>query len=184
MKRIVTICFILIFCLWFLSLNALCKDPVLSFRLVHPDHNKLSHVSKSVAQVDTNRYELFISNNEHYWVDRAIELDIKDFKDAKILEMVRYSPKKNWEMREVTSPVPPDSSLVVLLVLSKNGQEKIKDLTKNNINRRMAIIYNNKLLMAPLILETITGDSFSIADISFIEAQALKNEIKSTNNAF
>jgi len=178
MKLINTIFFIIIFWLGLFISNVFCERPVLSLRLVHPDHDKLCHISQSKAQVDKNRYEFFLKDNESYWVDRKIELDIKDFKDAKIQEMVRYPPKTTWEKREVTSPLPPNATCDVLLYLSKTGQEKIKNLTKKNIKRRIAIIYNNKLLMAPLILETITGDSFSIVGISYNEAQALKNAIK------
>jgi preprotein translocase subunit SecD len=119
-----------------------------------------------------------VKEKENYWVDKKIELSIKDFKDAKIQEMVMYPPKMKVERREVTSPLPSNASCDIVLYFSKNGQTKIQNLTGNNIRRRLAIILNNQLLMAPLILEKITGETISIVGVSYSEAQSLKSAIK------
>lgn len=174
MKQINKILCLIILCHCSLFSYAYSKEPVLTFRLVHPDHDNLSYVPQSEAKVDKRQYELFTKGKENYWVDRKIELCIKDFKDAKIQEMVMDSSKAKWETIEASSSIPSDASCRIVLYFSKNSQKKIENLSERNIRRRLAIIYNNQLLMAPIIVDKISGETITVVGISYEEAQRLK----------
>lgn len=179
MKIINKIFFFTLLCPCLLFSNAYSQENELAFRLVHPDNDKIVYASKSQANVNKSQYELFTKGKENYWVDRKVELNIKDFKDAEIKIMTMDSSKKvKWETIDTGSSIPPDAACTVVLYFSENGQKKIEKLTERNIRRRLAIIYNNNLLMAPIIQEKIIGETISLAGVSYNEAQGLKLMIK------
>jgi preprotein translocase subunit SecD len=88
------------------------------------------------------------------------------------------SNKVKWETIEPGSYIPAGASCIVVLYLSKDGQKKVETLSKRNMKRRLAIVYNNHLLMTPIIQEKITGETISIAGVTYNEAQRLKSAIK------
>jgi preprotein translocase subunit SecD len=164
-------------------------DTILSFRLVHPDHDRLSALPPSEAKVNRDQYECFTKENVNYWVDKNIELDIQDLKDAKIKIMWRDSNSKQWEYLEVSEETypsfvfkPSSKPCLVDIYFSKNGQKKMAILSEKNIGRWLAIIFQGKLLMAPLIREKIDGAYVTVLSFSFDEATLLKDAITRSSN--
>jgi preprotein translocase subunit SecD len=139
--------------------NAISENAILTFRLVHPDHDRIAFLQPSKVKIDKKDYEYFKLGNANYWVGKTIELDITDMKDAK-LEVLR-PPLYN-----------------VTIILNKKGQEKFSKLTANNKMRRLAIIFEGNLLTAPIIKEEITGDEVVVSGLYFDDAQKLRDIIK------
>ena len=179
MKKLYKILFLMLLCHSFILSNAYPEEAVLAFRLVHPDHDKLTNISPSKARVDKKQYELFSKGNENYWVDKKIELNTKDFINADVQCMTMDSSNNTkWETIEPGSDFPSDAACAVVLYFSKDSQNKIETLTEKNLTRRLSIIYNNRLLMAPIIREKMTGETMSICCFTYNEAMNLKSAMK------
>jgi len=169
--------------------NAYSEDPILSFRLVDPDHDKPSSSVRSQAKIDKDRYEYLTKENESYWVDRKIELDIHDLKDARIKVMTRDAGASQWEYVEVTPETfaslhfPPSSKPCLIdIYFDRQGRKKMANVTEKNIGRRLAIIFQGRLLMAPLIREKIDAEYVTVSSLSFDEARLLKDAITRSSN--
>ncbi len=164
-----------------LSAIAYGAGPPLALRLVHPDHDRIAHFSPDQVKVDRKLYEHFKKGNQHYWVSRKVELDITDMTDARVNVQAPPS-KKEIERLQKQYPnavFPTEPSYEVTITLSPRGREKISTLTANNIKRRLAVVFNGKLLMAPVIMDKITGDVFVVSGFSnYEEAKSLTDAIK------
>jgi preprotein translocase subunit SecD len=181
--------FLTIFFVGISLIKAYSGDGFLSFRLVHPDHDKLTSSTQSRAKIDKNRYEYLTKENESYWVDRKIELDIHDLKDAKIKIMKRDAGASQWEYAEITPEtfvslhLPPSSkSCLVDIYFDRQGRKKMASVTEKNIGRRLAIVFQGKLLVAPLIREKIDAEYVTVGSLSFNEARLLKDAITGSSN--
>jgi tetratricopeptide (TPR) repeat protein len=175
--------FVLVFFICILFLNSCSRQSELTFRLIHPEHEKLVNLPKSDAKVDNNQYELFVKNNDNYWVDKKIELNIKDIKGVRIKSLMKHPYEQKWEEIEVADETfsnenkSVNSGCSVSIYFDENGQKKLEALTATNIRRRLAIILKGKLLMAPLILEKISGVEISLNAVTYNEAKQLKDAI-------
>jgi len=52
--------------------------------------------------------------------------------------------------------------LVVQIIMTATGKEKFKEITKHNIKKQIAILLDGKIIITPVIMETITGENFII----------------------
>jgi preprotein translocase subunit SecD len=179
MKKLYKILFFMLLCYSFILSNAYPEEAVLAFRLVHPDHDKLVNISPSNASVDKKQYELFSKGNENYWVDRKVELGTKAFIGADVQYMTMDTSNTiKWRTIEPGSDFPPEAACSVVLHFSKDSQNKIETLTKTNLKRRLAIIYNDQLLMAPIIQEEMSGETMTLCCFPCKEAMNLKSAMK------
>lgn len=164
--------------------NAYSEDNILTFRLVHPDQDKLTQRSSEV-KIDKNQYDLFVKDNENYWIEKKVELDIKDIKAIIIKIWTRsYSGKEEYvpitleqigRSPELRSPSM--KAFTASLSFTKQGAIKIQNVTEKNIQRRLAVILNKRLLMAPRILDKISGDEIDIAGLSYDDVKNLTDAI-------
>ncbi len=176
--------------LFFMMLsNAHSEDAILTFRLVHPDQDKLTQRSSEV-KIDKNQYELFVKDNENIWIDKKVELDIRDIKAIIIKIWTRsYSGKEEYEpitpeqiakTPELRSPSM--NAFTASLFFTKQGAIKIQNVTEKNIHRKLAVILNKRLLMAPRIQDKIFGDEIDIAGLSYADIKSLTDAINHTAN--
>ncbi len=168
--------------------NAYSEDKILTFRLVHPDQDKLTSRS-SEAKIDKNRYELFVKDNDNFWIDKKVELDTKDIKaiilkiwtrsDSGAEEYVPITLEQIERTPELRSPSM--NAFTAALFFTKQGAIKIQNVTAKNVNRRLAVILNKRLLMAPRILDKISGDEIAIAGLSYNDVKSLSAAINSSD---
>lgn len=158
------------------------SDSILTLRLVHPDHDKLAYIPPEQVNVDKSKYELFEKNGENYWISKKIELDIADMTDAQITVL---TPPSKEDVERLSKEYPNTSfplnpSYNVTITLNPKGREKFSIVTANNIRRRLAIIYNGKLLMAPIIMDRIDSGLMEVSTFSsYAEAKSLSDAIRS-----
>jgi preprotein translocase subunit SecD len=122
-----------------------------------------------------------------YWVDRKIQLSSKDVKDVKIV-MVEQEPNSgSWKTVEVSLKEiannkdltdPSIQGFTGVIILNKKGQKELERLTEKNIGRRLAIVLKDKLLMAPVIQEKITGNEVSVVGLNYNDVKSLKEAIR------
>jgi preprotein translocase subunit SecD len=169
--------------LFFLLLsNAYSEDKILTFRLVHPDQDK----SHSPVKIDKSQYKLFVKDKENYWVANKVELDSNDIKTIKIKimtqsasgkeEYVEVSSKQIASTPELRSPSM--KGYIATLFFTEEGAKKIENVTEKNIYRRLAVILNNRLLMAPRIQDKITGNEIDIVGLSYNDIENLRAAIR------
>ena len=69
------------------------------------------------------------------------------------------------------------NAFTAALFFTKQGAIKIQNVTENNIHRRLAVILNKRLLMAPRIQDKISGDEIAIAGLSYEDVKSLTGAI-------
>jgi len=167
--------------------NACSGNNALTFRLVHPDNDRLSQVSPAQPNIDKNQYELFVKDNISYWVDRNIQLNSKDVKSIKIVMMEQELNSENWKAVEVSLNEiannkdltnPSMQGFIAVIILNKTGQKKLERLTEKNLKRKLAIVLKDKLLMAPLIQDKISGNEVSVVGLNYYDVKNLKEAIR------
>ena len=68
---------------------------------------------------------------------------------------------------------------VIELVFNEAGAKKFEEATKNNVGKRIYIIYNNEVISSPNVKEEITGGQASISPIeSYDEANKIASTIR------
>ena len=181
MKRFHSILLISISLTLIFLTNAISEDIILALRLVHPDHDRISFLPPSEVKIDKNKYEYFAKGNEHYYISKRIELDINDMKDAKLRVITPPSKEEIADLskRQPNTSISLEPFYNVTISLNKKGQEKFENVTANNIMRRLAIVFEGNLLIAPIIMEKITGGEVVVSGFSnFSEATRLRDTIK------
>jgi preprotein translocase subunit SecD len=79
--------------------------------------------------------------------------------------------------------IPESGSYGLLIVFKENAPHSIHDITKKNVGKRLAIIINDSLVVAPKVLEPIKGDSFQIlSDYDKAAAQSVADTLNSIIN--
>jgi len=169
--------------------NAYSENSILTFRLVRPDQDNLTQPSSEV-KIDKNQgYELFVKDIENIWIDKKVELDVKDIKSV-IIRIITMSDSGEQEYLPITlaqiarSPdlkSPSMNAFSVLLTFTKEGETKIANVTEKNIHRRLAVIVNKRLLMAPRIQDKITGDEIAISGLTYDEIKSLSDAINNSS---
>ena len=133
------------------------------------------------VKIDKNEYEYFKLRNENYWVSKKIELDITDMNDAKLQVVTPPSKEEiaNLSKRRPNTVISLEPAYNVTIILNKNGQEKFRKLAANNQMRRLAIIFEGHLLIAPIIWGKITGDEVAVSSLSsYDDAIRLRDSVK------
>jgi preprotein translocase subunit SecD len=166
---------------------AYAADSILTFRLVHPDQDILAKQTSGV-KIDKERYELFVKDSENIWVDKKVELDVKDVKSItirimsmsnsgeEIFEPVTIAQFNKNSHLKGTSMNP----FSALLTFTKEGQKKIQNVTEKNIHRQLAVIVNKRLVMAPRIQDKIDGDEIAISGLTYDEIKSLSDVINNS----
>jgi preprotein translocase subunit SecD len=181
MNKLYTMILAIILLSTFFLTSAFSENAILTFRLVHPDHDTISHQQPSKIKIDKNEYEHFVLQNENYWVSKKIELDINDMNDAKLTVI---TPPSKEEIAELSKSRPNtvfslEPSYNVTIILNKKGQEKFKKLTANYKMRRLAVIFEGHLLIAPIIWQPVTGAEIGVSSFSnYDDAKRLRDTIK------
>lgn len=180
MKQFMRILMASILLVFALSSCANSRDDILTLRLVHPDNDKLMFLPQSEADVDNELYEYFEKGSEHYWVSRNVKVDMADMKAAKLRVI---TPPSKEEIEEISKSRPNTSISLeptynLTISLTEEGSAKLRKLTRENVKRRLAIIYEGRLLVAPVIKEEITGDEVEVSGLSgYDEAVRLRDAI-------
>lgn len=165
-----------------LSFHSVAYSEDLTFRLVHPDHEKISNLPVGKVPIDQNIYEHFCVNGENYWIERTVQLDYTHIQKISVEMSIKNPNSPNWENVEISvneierSPSlmnPSMRGFTAVIQLNDKGQKALEDLTEKNTNRRLAAIFGRKILMAPLISEKISGNEVLIVGVSYDEIKGL-----------
>jgi preprotein translocase subunit SecD len=115
-------------------------------------------------------YGEVLLKNERFFADRTAMLSINDIASASaITEVVGFYEKPNI----VHKPRP-----AILIRFKEDSKKKLHKLTSENINKRLGIFINGQLIMAPIIMEPISGGSVKISgQFTREETQRIVNDI-------
>lgn len=181
--------FIFVLTIYFLILflNSCSGNNELTFQLVHHENDKINNLSPAEAKIDQSQYQCFTKDNQNYWVNKNIELDLSDIKDARFKVMIPqcvYEEKINEEeiaadtfSRDNKENDITGNGYTVTIYFNKKGQKKLEELTEKNMKRQLAIMIKGQFLMAPVIMEKVSGAEISVAGITFNDAKQLRDAI-------
>jgi tetratricopeptide (TPR) repeat protein len=159
------------------------RESTLTFQLVYPEHDRLSNLPPAESKINQSQYQCFVVKNLNYWVNKKVELDLSDVKDAKFKVSMKYPYEEKWHEVEVSAdPFSNEHNIsgkgyTVIIYFNEKGHKKLAELTEKNIRRRLAIVIRGKLIMAPLIMEKISDAEISLVGITFDDAKQLNDVI-------
>ncbi len=110
-------------------------------------------------------------------LEQTAQLTIDDVDSAKLVPL-NWPPEyvKQYKSRGFTPP-----SYKIGIKFTQQGRDKLNKITSENLNRRLGVIVDGKLLMAPIIKEPISGDEISIQG-SF-DTEEMKTFVERINKA-
>ncbi|GAA1005571.1 hypothetical protein Aple_051500 [Acrocarpospora pleiomorpha] len=86
-------------------------------------------------------------------------------------------------VQKIESLAETDGKYAVRVVLAPDSRAQIADLTRDTVNRQLAIVVADKVVAAPRVAQEITEDSLSIAGFSQQEAVALRARLSGPTGA-
>ena len=165
------------------------EDKGLVFRLVHPENDRLPSCNSPSSEVDLAGHECFTGFKKRFsaergeelveeaiWVHRKIEMNEKSIKFASVSVF-----KRKHEDRVVPIPgiMAAEEEVILNLSFTEEGSKQLEALTSQNINRRLAIVLDGKLISAPLIRSPIPEGRVRISGVFTVEeAEAMAKRIR------
>lgn len=115
-------------------------------------------------------YEEVLFKDKRFFANRTPMLSINDIASASVVtEDVGFYEKGSI----VHKPMP-----AILIQFKEDSKKKLHKLTSENINKRLGIFINGQLIMAPIIMEPISGGSVKISgEFTREETQRIVNDI-------
>ncbi|WP_319526073.1 hypothetical protein [uncultured Desulfosarcina sp.] len=153
--------------LFLFQTNLFSQENVISFKLVHKNESDSTYVL-----TDRNLGKLFVEQK-----DILNETDISD------ANVIVDREKPPWFIESAAknsgaSMIYPQ--IYINIVFNGNGKRKLSQFTSENIGRRVAIIINSELIMAPRIMEKIDSGEIKInTGYTEEEANLIVAQIKS-----
>lgn len=140
--------------------------PVFQIRLVvaeGPESTPPKDAEKMILMVTNSAAGL--TGRQFFWVEKTVLMDQDDLQSARV---VTSSPS--------TSNVPGRPEIEV--TFTPKGRKRFAEVTRHNINKRLAILINGRIISAPVIRSEISGGTALISG-NFTEAEAseLSNKI-------
>jgi preprotein translocase subunit SecD len=116
-------------------------------------------------------YEEVLLKDKRFFANRKPILSINDIASASVITEDQGFHQKG---RIVYKSMP-----AILINFKEDSKKKLHKLTSENINKRLGIFINGQLIMAPIIMEPISGGSVKISDSKFTreETQRIVNDI-------
>lgn len=139
---------------------------------------------KFVCENSSSECDKFVDENtkEELFLEKTTQLSIGDIESAKaVTEEVPEFAEQQYKAESFTAEFSKSPSAAILLKFTEQAKQKLAKVTSENINRRLAIVINGKLIMAPQIFEPITGGEIKISnrDITKKYAEELVTRINS-----
>ena len=124
--------------------------------------------------------DVYDESNKLY-VDKDSAIQLADIEQAKLIVNNEKPPWWLDAAVKSTGSSIPQPQVGLVITFNKYGKEKITQITANNIGKRLALFIDNKLVIAPVIIEKMDSKEVQITS-SFTkeEAQAMVDRI---NNA-
>jgi hypothetical protein len=156
-----------------------CKE--LSFRRVHDGTPGDTSLYIPLSPIG-GRY-----GSETYWVENEVLLDASIIEQSTIKTSERKFPtelmeriKREHPNEEIRFASKPTASIVIML--KQENPSRFYQMTKENVGSRIALVLNDKLLMAPFIREPIDGNEIHVTGaFSVNEAEQINQRINSLN---
>jgi preprotein translocase subunit SecD len=158
MTKRIFLCLLAVFLTLPITYNMRASDNIqIDFRFVYKD--------------PAPNYGEVLLKNERFFADPIPMLSINDIASASVVTEDQGFYEKG---SVVYKPMP-----TILIHFKEDSKKKLHKLTSENINKRLGIFINGKLIMAPIIMEPISGGSVKISDSKFTreETQRIVNDI-------
>ena len=149
-----------------------------SFQDINSELKSILDRNNAQYESENKQRELPISVDEVDGFYTILNYEGNDYqlKDLKLAPKVAVSKSEILEVKHLIDEL---GRNVIDIKLTKEGGNKFKILTENNIGKPIAIVLNKKLISAPRILDVISEGRIQISgNISHEEAEEIVNAVK------
>jgi len=168
MKYICNSFFLVMFLMLGLTSTVHAAESCLSFRLVQSKY-KVDDILKTSIDIDKAQYEVFAQDNIIYVVSRTVQLDDKDIECEKRLGKSYY----------YLGPADPSAkNSQVRINFNANGRSKLKELSESSIGKGLAVVFEGKLIVAPVISDSLASGELIVSGLSYDAAKHLIDAIE------
>ncbi|MHC4906124.1 MAG: SecDF P1 head subdomain-containing protein [Planctomycetota bacterium] len=87
-------------------------------------------------------------------------------------------PDDSWGLKEVVADSDNNGRPAIRIIFDPAGAEQFNTLTKSNINRRLAILIDGKVITAPQIMMALSGQAMIAGGFTEEEADKMAAELK------
>ncbi|MDH4202566.1 MAG: hypothetical protein OEV87_06695, partial [Phycisphaerae bacterium] len=87
-------------------------------------------------------------------------------------------PDDSWGLKEVVADSDNNGRPAIRIIFDPAGAEQFNTLTKSNINRRLAILIDGKVITAPQIMMALSGQAMIAGGFTEEEANKMAAELK------
>ena len=111
---------------------------------------------------------------------KTLELKFRDSDESMLLEKTPVLTEKDIEGAELVLGKDEDESKPVSIQfqLSQRGSRRITEITGNNINRKIAVVVNGRIIAAPIIKQRVPKGLLFISEkFSFEEAKKIVDDL-------
>ena len=111
---------------------------------------------------------------------KTLELKFRDSDESMLLEKTPVLTEKDIEGAELVLGKDEDESKPVSIQfqLSQRGSKRCTEITGNNINRKIAVVVNGRIITAPIIKQRVPGGPLFISEkFSFEEARKIVDDL-------
>lgn len=126
------------------AVNFVYTYPAFELKLVEGDADKVSQAAEGNVPAGYEFVDVSVDQGSRILLKKDAEMVFNDY-----LDEVLFINDDNWPMVEIA--------------LNREGAEEFAKLTKENIGERLAIVFNGKVLFAPVIKEPIVGGRMQIS---------------------
>lgn len=134
----------------------------LSFRLLESEYGVNSAI-KPGLDINIDNTELFSKDNIIYAVNKTQILDESAISCVEMLGS-SYSHDSNYT---------PNPSFKYNIIFKTSKVTQLLNTGENIIGKRLAIVFNKKILIAPVVKETISDGSIYITELSYNDAKQI-----------
>jgi len=138
-------------------------ENIVRFSLVQSE-TKVDDFLKQKMLIDNNQFDIFAKDNIIYLLNRSVLLDNKDFSCEEMLG-TSYSHEN--------SSGSPSNSFQINIEFNSKGKDKLVALSRSNVGERLAIVFDGRLIVDPIIQNQVTDGNLSVNGLSYDDARKL-----------
>lgn len=125
---------------------------------------KVDDLLKHDIKSDNKQIDIFAKDNVIYLVNSVILLDDKDILCSEMLGT-------SYEHGNSSGSSP--NMFQIIIQFNHKGKDKLLNLSKNNLGKKLAIVFDGRLIAAPVIENTITDGDIIVNGLSYYDVLKL-----------
>jgi len=161
-NKLTNVIFALFLGTWFTSIGHSAEN-TLRFSLIHSEI-KVGDLVKQETKIYNKRFDVFAEDNVIYLTNNSIQLDDSDISCGEMLG-ISYSHENSSHL--------PSNMFQITIQFNHKGKDKLLNLSRNNLGKKLAFVFDSRLIAAPVIKNTITDGYLIVNGLSYGDVRKL-----------